>query len=604
MGETPGYHGDLCVSRSAGNRLVRWRPLAWLVAFAVLVAANAWVHADDVRSQNRLLCTAGKARDHASDSQTVTTRCLALSQGLASDPDEERAMRAELWEAIQEWELSHAKLGRASFLAGIPTDDSYNLTHARMHAVVTAMARLVSSPGHHADTADLARDLLNQSETHANASEAFADRVVAQMSTPDTNSNIIRGASILAVCLLLYHIGAESVRHTSRKNKALRELADRSSRHERLLATMSHELRTPLASIMGNAELLTNEAAEEPGGDRCIRTIRQNCDHLLGLIDGFLSEARADEPVAGTALSCVRIADVVEESAEICRNHADAKGIELLVAIDENAPEWIITDALRLRQILLNLLGNAVRHTDKGHVRIAFEGGSGSAEEPVLIRVADTGCGIAAEELERIFQPNYQSANSKVVGMAGLGLAICRELAGSLGGDITVTSRLGVGSEFVVSIPRHLSFVVDNSPRPEPVGSSTYKPLEGRTIILAEDSLDIQHVIGTHLRRAGATVIITASGRALIDHFNDEHNRPDLVLVDIHLEDVNGIHATRTIRSRGVHIPILALSASDTPDDRSACRIAGCDAYLTKPIDADTLVSICRTWSDAAPQAA
>ena len=106
------------------------------------------------------------------------------------------------------------------------------------------------------------------------------------------------------------------------------------------------------------------------------------------------------------------------------------------------------------------------------------------------------------------------------------------------------------------------------------------------------------------LAEAGATVIITASGRALIDHFNDEHNRPDLVLVDIHLEDVNGIHATRTIRSRGVHIPILALSASDTPDDRSACRIAGCDAYLTKPIDADTLVSICRTWSDAAPQAA
>lgn len=221
-------------------------------------------------------------------------------------------------------------------------------------------------------------------------------------------------------------------------------------------------------------------APGEADDGQCLWTIKQNCNHLLGLIDGFLGQSRAHEHNVDAVLSCVRVAEVVTESAEICRSQAKAKGIELHIELDESAPEWIITDALRLRQILLNLLGNAIRHTDAGQVRIAFDGGSGSADEPVLIRVADTGCGIAFDELERIFEPSYQSPRSKKVGSAGLGLAICRELAASLGGDITVTSRQGVGSEFVVSIPRHLSFVIDNTIPHEASASVDPTPLEER----------------------------------------------------------------------------------------------------------------------------
>ncbi|MCA9272556.1 MAG: response regulator, partial [Phycisphaerales bacterium] len=547
---------------------------------------------------------AGTSREHASLSQLVTTRCLALSQGLAPTPTEERHLRAELLQSINEWEDSHAELCRTAYLAGFSIEEEYSVSHARMHAVATAFVNQAMAPQAPVDLELLARDLLMQSDAHANANDRLTDRVAAAMSTSEPNSSVIRGASILVACLIVYQIGADSVRHSSQKNRALRELEDRSSRHQRLLATMGHELRTPLASILGNAELLKSGAPGEADDGQCLWTIKQNCNHLLGLIDGFLGQSRAHEHNVDAVLSCVRVAEVVTESAEICRSQAKAKGIELHIELDESAPEWIITDALRLRQILLNLLGNAIRHTDAGQVRIAFDGGSGSADEPVLIRVADTGCGIAPDELERIFEPSYQSPRSKKVGSAGLGLAICRELAASLGGDITVTSRQGVGSEFVVSIPRHLSFVIDNTIPHEASASVDPTPLEGKTIILAEDCPDIQRVVGTHLRHAGATVIVTASGQALVNHFHDTRNRPDLVLVDIHLEDVSGIHATYAIRRLGVHTPIIALSASDTADDRAACRIAGCDAYLTKPIDADTLVSICRTWADAAPQAA
>ena len=605
MGETLGLHGDQFARLIAGSHRVRWRLLAWVGALAVLGALNAWVHADSVTTRNHLLTVASKSREHASDSQLLTTRCLALSQGIARTQEEERELQIELCQAMKKWDRSHTELSHASYIAGVSLDDGYAVSHARLHTVVTAFVNQVMAAPSSREAEIAARNLLTQSDEHTIENEKFNTRVVKALSRTDPNSKIIRGASILVALLIVYQIAAESVRQAIRKDVALRELEDRTSRQQRLLATMSHELRTPLASIMGNAELLKSDTSEEPDGERFLSTITKNCNHLLGLIDGFLGESRAQAPTTATSLSCVRIADVVEESAEICRNHAESKGIQLFVSIDQHAPEWIITDALRLRQILLNLLGNAIRHTKHGYVRIAFEGGSGSPDEPVLVRVADTGCGIAPDELESIFQPSYQSAKAEAVGSAGLGLAICRELATSLGGNITVKSSLGVGSEFIVSIPRHLSFVVDNSARRESVIVADYHPLKGRTIVLAEDSPDIQHIIGTHLRRAGATVIVIGSGQTLVDHFGDNANRPDLVLVDIHLDDLSGIHATRLIRSRGVHIPILALSASDTADDRAACRAAGCDAYLTKPIDAQTLVRICTTWATAtAPQAA
>lgn len=603
MGESPGHLGDLCASKSAAHP-VRWRLLSWIAALAVLGAINAWVHADRASTQNRLLCVAGKAREHESHSQLVTTRCLALSQGLAANPQEAQELLAQLWQQLHEWELSHTKLSRAAALSEFSLDSDYTNSHARMHTVATAFAHQIVTAPNPVDTELLARDLLIQSDEHTIANEQLIERAVASAEQTDPASAFIRGGSIFAVILILYQFIKDSLRQTSQKSQAFRELEDLSSRQQRLLATMGHELRTPLASILGNAELLGIDNPEQHDGQRRVRTIRQNCNHLIGLIDGFLGETCAQQSISGNVLSCVRIADVVHEAVAICQNHADTKNIELLVAADSRAPEWIITDPLRLRQILLNLLGNAVRHTDKGHVRITFEGGDGLADEPVLIRVADTGCGISHDEIERIFEANYQSPHADYVGTAGLGLAISRELATTLGGSINVTSRLGVGSEFVVSLPRHLSFVVDNArPQAAPV-ASPIRPLEGKTIMLAEDDIDIQHVVGAHLRRAGADVIITGSGRTLIDHFTGNNAAPDLLLVDIHLEDTSGINATRTLRERGVTIPILSLSASDTAEDRAACHAAGCDAYLTKPIDAETLVSICTTWSEAAPQAA
>jgi signal transduction histidine kinase/ActR/RegA family two-component response regulator len=385
---------------------------------------------------------------------------------------------------------------------------------------------------------------------------------------------------------------ATSFEHISASQK---QTLDAENTRTRFLETMSHELRTPLSSIIGSSELL-NTSGTDLLNNKYINTISQNCRHMLGLVDGILDVTKIKSGRAEPSLSCTKLSGVIDEAINVASPHAIQKGISLSSSLDPDNTDWVITDPLRLRQILVNLLGNAIRHTDHGFVQIILENEPKNKAGMIALHVVDTGSGIASDEICRIFETHYQAGSAKNPGSAGLGLSICSELAAMLGGSISAESTLHEGSTFTLLIPKHRSFVIDqNAPGPT-TDSNNKKPLAGKRIIVSEDCPDMLTLVQHILSNAGAAVVTTGSGKRLIAAMMSKTSPPDLALVDLGLEGVGGIAATQIIRSNGVTTPVLALTASTSPNDKAACEAAGFDGYLTKPIQAQELVRACAKW--------
>lgn len=363
------------------------------------------------------------------------------------------------------------------------------------------------------------------------------------------------------------------------------------------LSNMSHEIRTPMTSIIGYSELLLEEANSAPQILEYGGVIHRNGEHLLQVINDILDLAKVDSGKMSVEMVPTCIRTVVADVVGLLEVRAQAKGLPLVVEFADPMPDRFLTDPTRLRQILLNLVGNAVKFTDRGQVAIAVRHERGDDGASLLrIGVADTGVGIAAEALQRIFEPFVQAdvSTTRRFGGTGLGLTIAARLAECLGGNLTAESEVGVGTTFVLRIAAEPAI---DAPAEGPVESTPAAQLPVRIearVLLAEDGADNQLLIGKILRKVGIDVTIVADGRLAVDMAQTaaaSGSAFDLILMDMQMPVLDGYAATRELRQAGYDRPILAVTAHAMVGDREGCLAAGCDDFAVKPIRRDELLA-------------
>ncbi|HVW01313.1 MAG TPA: ATP-binding protein [Planctomycetaceae bacterium] len=364
------------------------------------------------------------------------------------------------------------------------------------------------------------------------------------------------------------------------------------------LANMSHEIRTPMNAILGFTELLRRgmDNGNEQERQEFLKTIHTSGLHLLELINDILDLSKIESGRMEVEPRPCSLHQILSDVVSVLRVRAQEKGLELEYTATGPIPASVMTDAGRLRQVLMNLTGNAIKFTEKGRVRLVA---SLVDATPAKIRVdvIDTGIGISPEQSERLFQPFMQADSSitRRFGGTGLGLSISRHFARALGGDISVSSVPGQGSTFsvivdagpldgVAMVQGGISDVV--SRRTET--ANTEWSLENAHILVVDDGLSNQKLISLLLRRAGARVATADNGQAAIDAILA--NSFDLVLMDVQMPVLDGLTATARLRQRGVRIPIIALTANAMRGDEERCLSAGCSGYLVKPIVVDRLM--------------
>ncbi|MBL8174952.1 MAG: response regulator, partial [Bryobacterales bacterium] len=351
------------------------------------------------------------------------------------------------------------------------------------------------------------------------------------------------------------------------------------------LANMSHEIRTPMNGIIGMSHLALSSAPQ--GAQReALETIRDSAESLLVVINDILDLSKIEAGRLDIEEAPVRIRGIVDSAYRILHPRFVEKGLAFRAAIRPDVPEWIVGDALRLRQVLLNLLGNALKFTDAGGVTVNVSRPGG---EELRISVEDSGIGISAAKLAVVFDPFRQADGSvaRRYGGTGLGLAISSRLVQLMGGHIGVSSEMGKGSTFTVHLPCRPA----TAPAEAPLSSAPSKQ-STLSILLVEDNLINQRVAMRVLERAGYTISVAANGREGIEKWRGACY--DIILMDVQMPEMDGYEAVRLIRSleqaSGAHIPIIAMTAHAMVGDREACLQAGMDDYIQKPFDPAHLI--------------
>lgn len=365
------------------------------------------------------------------------------------------------------------------------------------------------------------------------------------------------------------------------------------------LANMSHEIRTPLSAIMGFTELMMDEDATDDEKNTNLQIVRRNGQQLLKIIDEILDISKVEAGRLETENEVVNLVDLMSGIESLMEVQANAKGIDLKIEIDQKIPDCVRTDETRLRQILINVIGNAIKFTHDGEVRVTVTYGMNEEGLSLLkVLIQDTGIGLDPKAEEQLFTPFHQADTSttRLYGGTGLGLALSRQLARALGGDVWLDrSELGQGSTFVVQInaePTECSVWVKSLREAQKKSrgpqKSEQRELEGAKILLVEDAEDNQVLISHFLARAGAEIDMASNGQEGIQ--KALANEYTAVLMDIQMPFVDGYEATTQLRQAGYLKPIIALTAHALREEREKALQIGCDGHLTKPIDRVQLI--------------
>jgi PAS domain S-box-containing protein len=388
-----------------------------------------------------------------------------------------------------------------------------------------------------------------------------------------------------------------------------KEAAEAGSRLKtEFLANMSHEIRTPMMAILGYTDLLRENTQDPADREQSLRIIQRNGEHLLAVINDILDLSKIEAGHMVVETVHFNPFTVVMEAASLVRPRARDKDITFQVMSQGEIPAVIQGDPVRLRQILINLLGNAVKFTKQGGVRLLVKMASDPQDENPILRfdVVDTGIGMSDEESAKLFQPFTQadSSTTRKFGGTGLGLAISRRLALRLGGDIRVKSRPRRGSVFSLTIATgpldrsqmvvHPDTDLDEVERAEAEAERELR-LRGGRILLAEDGLDNQRLITTILEREGLEVDIAENGRIAVHKamLAWRAEQPyDVILMDMQMPELDGYGATARLRQSGYTAPIVALTAHAMSGDREKCLSVGCNDFASKPIDRRRLIKM------------
>jgi CheY-like chemotaxis protein/nitrogen-specific signal transduction histidine kinase/HPt (histidine-containing phosphotransfer) domain-containing protein len=371
------------------------------------------------------------------------------------------------------------------------------------------------------------------------------------------------------------------------------------------LASMSHEIRTPMNAIMGIADLLakTSLSLEQ---DKYVQIFRRAGDNLLNLINDILDLSKVEASQLELEQTGFSLNELLEKVTEVVAVRAQEKGLALVCEIAPDVPTDLVGDPTRLRQVLLNLLGNAVKFTESGEVSLRVTRDADSAVPTALLfKVSDTGIGIPSGKLGRVFERFTQadSSTTRRFGGSGLGLTISKRLVELMGGRIWAESGVGEGSVFSFAVP--FEILVGATLRAAvPVDTGPEPPLPALRILLAEDSADNCVITVAYLEDTPFQLEIAETGAIAYEKFTSGYY--DLVLMDRQMPVMDGLTATRTIRAweqanGRPPTPIIALTASALKGDREMCLAAGCTAYLSKPIKQEALLQAIKEHSIVVP---
>jgi signal transduction histidine kinase/CheY-like chemotaxis protein len=383
------------------------------------------------------------------------------------------------------------------------------------------------------------------------------------------------------------YLYVEEERRTNQSLLEAKEAAEAGVRaKDTFLAVMSHEIRTPMHGVLGMVRLVLDGTDLEAEDRRRLTLARQSAEGLLTILDDILEVAKLEAGRVDFERRPFSPARTLRSVTDLLELRAREKGIGLTVDAPSDLPPWVSGDSARLRQILFNLVGNAIKFTERGGVTVEVRAAPPDGGLTRLtFRVIDTGIGISKEQLGRLFQPFAQgdaSINARFGG-TGLGLVICKTLVEAMGGAIAVSSEPGRGSRFQVS----LTFALADEPARAPVVRGVDRPLR---VLVADDNPVNAEVADAQLRKMGCDVVAVSDGAAALDRARE--GGFDLILMDVRMPDVDGLEATRRIRALGGAVgavPILGLTANSLPGDVARCLEAGMNGHLAKPMTGDQL---------------
>ena len=395
----------------------------------------------------------------------------------------------------------------------------------------------------------------------------------------------------------------EATNKSLEKANHLTEAANRAK--SEFLANMSHEIRTPMTAILGYADLMLDENVGRDTREH-VAVIKRNGEYLLKVIGDILDLSKIEAGKLSIEPTRCSLVQVVAEVVSLMRPQAAAKLLKLKTELAQPLPETVLTDPLRLRQMLVNLMGNAIKFTDQGEVRLAVRLNADRGRLSLCFDVTDTGIGMNEEQIGKLFKPFSQVDNSSTrkFGGTGLGLCISKHLAEALGGSIEVRSTPGKGSTFSVTIdpgPLDGPHIIEDAQKSATEPPPTAQPADAdktvlhSRILLAEDGPDNQQLIAMLLRNADAHVRAVENGQLAVEVAlaAREAGEPfNVILMDMQMPVLDGYEATRQLRKRGYTGTIVALTAHAMAEDCQKCLAAGCNDYLPKPFQHRALLKM------------